>query len=395
MKEIADIVHAYKIARQAGRRTALATVVHVVGSSYRRPGARMLVTEDGHLTGAISGGCLEGDALRKALLAINEQKNKLVTYDTTDEDDAKFGIQLGCNGIVHILFEPVPETDKNNPIILLQKIADKRKDAVLVTLFSLRDARAAQPGTGLLYRNNEHTVNFYAPGSLQFMLEREAVNTLENKLSSCKEYTWGNTEFTAFFSFVRPIVQLIVAGAGNDALPLAAIASLLGWHTVIADGRANQATPQRFPTAKKVLVTKPAELPGQVEIDQQTAFVLMTHNYNYDLELLRLLTKLNVPYIGVLGPKKKLERMFDELQQQGISINNKLREKIHGPVGLDIGAETAEEIALSIAAEIKAALSARAGKMLKQEDGPIHQRGQQGIDTKNVVSIFETHLKVS
>src|ERR1700716_4205359 len=112
MKELQDIIKTFEEAKHQGKKTALATVVHVEGSSYRRPGARMLVTEDGKLTGAISGGCLEGDALRKALLAINQQQNKLVIYDSTDEDDAKFGVQLGCNGIVYILFEPITEDKK-------------------------------------------------------------------------------------------------------------------------------------------------------------------------------------------------------------------------------------------------------------------------------------------
>src|SRR5215217_3941554 len=105
-KEIKDIVAAFEEAMRAGRKTALATVVHVEGSSYRRPGARMLVEDNGKITGAISGGCLEGDALRKALLAINQQQNKLVTYNTLHDDDVDFGVQLGCNGSVHILFEP-------------------------------------------------------------------------------------------------------------------------------------------------------------------------------------------------------------------------------------------------------------------------------------------------
>src|SRR6201991_4776826 len=98
MKEITDIIKSYELALSTGKKMALATVVHVEGSSYRRPGARMLVTDDGQLTGAISGGCLEGDALRKALLAISQQRNKLVVYDTTDDDDLQFGVQLGCNG---------------------------------------------------------------------------------------------------------------------------------------------------------------------------------------------------------------------------------------------------------------------------------------------------------
>src|SRR6187401_3684640 len=134
MKEVRDIIMAYDEAEQLGKQTALATVVHVEGSSYRRPGARMLITEDGQLTGMISGGCLEGDALRKALLVMSEKRARLVTYDTMDDDDAKFGVGLGCNGIIQVLIEPIDITDPNNPIHYLKKVNEKRQAAVLVTL---------------------------------------------------------------------------------------------------------------------------------------------------------------------------------------------------------------------------------------------------------------------
>ena len=136
-KEIKDIIAAYKEAQKHGRQTALATVVHVEGSSYRRPGARMLIEDNGKLTGAISGGCLEGDALRKALLAIQEGQNKLVTYDTSQEDEVQFGVQLGCNGIVHILFEPILPNQAYNPITWLESFMQQRRNVVLTTLFYL------------------------------------------------------------------------------------------------------------------------------------------------------------------------------------------------------------------------------------------------------------------
>src|ERR1700759_3473093 len=132
MKEIIDIITAYDVAVKHKKKTALATVVLVEGSAYRRAGARMLVTEDGELTGAISGGCLEGDALRKARLAMAQQQPILVTYDTTDDDDAKLGVGLGCNGIIHILIEPIHPENNNNPIQLLKSISAKRQNAVLV-----------------------------------------------------------------------------------------------------------------------------------------------------------------------------------------------------------------------------------------------------------------------
>src|SRR6476661_5452400 len=135
MKELHDIVQAYDKAIQQNKQTVLATVVKVDGSSYRRPGARMLVTEEGEITGAISGGCLEGDALRKAQFAMYQQQNKLQIYDTSDDEENKLGLQLGCNGIVYILFEPIKQDDENNPVNLLKKVAEQRKDAIITTAF--------------------------------------------------------------------------------------------------------------------------------------------------------------------------------------------------------------------------------------------------------------------
>src|SRR5689334_11629815 len=145
MKELNDIISAYDKAVALNKKTVLATVVRVEGSSYRRPGARMLITEDGELTGAISGGCLEGDALLKAQYAIFSQQNKLEIYETTDEDDQRLGIQLGCNGTVYILFEPINSEDQNNPVNLLKRGALKRKDAVIATVFNPRN-KVQQPG---------------------------------------------------------------------------------------------------------------------------------------------------------------------------------------------------------------------------------------------------------
>ena len=364
MKEIKEILQSYIQATKEGKRTALATVVKVEGSSYRRPGARMLVTDDGLLTGAISGGCLEGDALRKALSAIVQQQNKLVTYDTTDEDDAKFGVQLGCNGIVHILFEPINGSDELNPIQLLKMLEAERTPAVLVTLFSLNNDQ--QLGTTLLLRGDQ---TFTAKQTtLTKELETDATDVLTEKISVFKSYEFNGQSLDAFIEYTAPPIALIIAGAGNDAQPLAAMANLLGWQTTIADGRPTHATQQRFTTADQIIVSKPEHLLSQLKIDEQTAFVLMTHNYNYDLALLNELLKLKVNYIGVLGPKKKLHRMLDELN---IDPNTDLS-NVYGPVGLDLGAETAEEIALSISSEIKTVFSGASVKSLKDKAAPIH-----------------------
>lgn len=364
MKEITDIIKAYQKASKEGKSTALATVVKVEGSSYRRPGARMLITEDGQLTGAISGGCLEGDALRKALSAIIQQENKLITYDTTDEDDAKFGIQLGCNGIVHILFEPIIETDELNPIAILTALQSNRENAVLVTLFSLTHRQ--QFGTGMLFKNKP--VLSKIPKLIRDEIVQDVLKIFENKTSAFKVYEQDNQQIDAFLEFIKPPISLIIAGAGNDAQPLAEMAYLLGWEVTVIDGRPTHATPQRFANATKVLVSKPENVLAQIQIDEQTAFVLMTHNYNYDLELLKSLLETNAPYIGTLGPKKKLLRMLDELDL-ATRIN---QARVYGPIGLDIGAETAEEIAISILAEIKSVFAGASAIFLKDKNKPIH-----------------------
>lgn len=391
MKEITDIIRSYEQALVSGKRMALATVVHVEGSSYRRPGARMLVTDDGQLTGAISGGCLEGDALRKALLAISQQKNKLVTYDTTDENDTTLGVQLGCNGIVHILFEPIRADEPENPVELLKKILVKRQNAVLVTLFSLHSRTGEQPGTCFLHlqTDNQITCNCVDHGMYDLLLDES--NTAYGKADSFfKTFGPEVKKLTGFIEYFNTPPSLVIAGAGNDTIPLAEMASILGWDITVVDGRSGHATAQRFPKAKRVIVTRAEDVLNHITADERTFFVLMTHNYNYDLALLKkLLLTDQCGYVGALGPKKKLERMYAELESEGMVISEAQKEKVYGPVGLDIGAETSEEIALSVLAEIKAVLSKRAGLSLRDKTEPIHNRPYQRVDyTKDEKEAF-------
>ena len=365
MKELNDIIRSYDKAVLQNKQTALATVVKVEGSSYRRPGARMLVTEDGELTGAISGGCLEGDALNKAMLAIFQQKNKLVTYDTTDEDDAKLGIQLGCNGIVHILFEPIRKDVETNPVFLLRKIVDRRKNAVLATVFNINE-REQQIGTCGFINENESI--FYGH-LLKYDLQAEAETVLQSGMSTIKKYD----DHEVLCQFVPPVVQLVIVGAGNDAIPLMNVADCIGWRVIVVDGRRSHATYPRFNKAK-VIVSKPDDFFKDFAADTQTVFVLMTHNYNYDLQTLKNLAAIPGAYFGLLGPKEKRDRMLSELVENGIDIPAHFLKNLYGPAGLDIGAETAEEIALSIIAEIKAVVSNKTGNMLRDKKSQIHER---------------------
>jgi len=381
VKEISEIIKSYEAAMLAGKRMALATVVHVEGSSYRRPGARMLVTDDGQLTGAISGGCLEGDALRKALLAISQQKNKLVTYDTTDDNDTTLGVQLGCNGIVHILFEPIHSGQPDHPIALLKKVLEKRQNAVLVTLFSLNSRTGNQPGTCFLHLETDHeNITNSENHAFSGLFLSEAVHAKSLQDSFFKELHCNGQKYTGFIEYLKTPPSLVIVGAGNDTIPLMEMAHVMGWDITVVDGRAGHATKQRFPKANKVLVARSNEVLSQIEADKQTFFVLMTHNYNYDLALLKQLIEVeDCIYIGTLGPKKKLERMFNDLKLEGIEVTEQQKTKIFGPTGLDIGAETSEEIALSVLAEIKSVMSNRKGYSLREKAEPIHNRSDQKV----------------
>ena len=374
MKEIREIINAYNKAKKNEKRLALATLVHLNGSSYRRPGARMIVDEEGQLTGAISGGCLEGDALRKAVFCIHTQTPKLVVYDTSDEEDATIGIQLGCSGIIQVLFEPIDEHNPLNPIELLKKAIHKRQNTVLVTLYASQIKKGDTVGTSILL---EESGEFHNNSTFQFVPEplmQDIKETLTVKKSSFKSYQHNDNTFNAFLSFISPPISLVIVGAGNDAIPLQSIAETLGWEVTIVDGRHTYAKIERFSSACQIIVSKPEQVLQQIPIDDKTVFVLMTHNYNYDYAILKALLGKNIPYIGALGPKKKLDNMINDLKAENIILNEKQKNILYGPVGLELGAETPAEIALSITAEIMSVMNNKKGGSLRNLLTEIHPR---------------------
>ncbi|MEP5611152.1 MAG: XdhC/CoxI family protein [Cyclobacteriaceae bacterium] len=380
MREIKAIIDSYKKTAKAGKKSVLATVVHVEGSSYRRPSARMLVDENGITTGAISGGCLEGDALRKALYALVQKKNTLITYDTSDEEDAIVGAQLGCNGIIQVLFEPIDENNEHNPISLLTQAVEKRKACVLVSLFDLKNKKGEHPGTSLLVAGE--TSGSIENKSISDRVISDANEVIKKRTSLFREYVGDAVHQNVFIEYFAPPVSLVIVGAGNDVQGLAKMAETLGWNIYVVDGRPTHAKEERFVPSCQVIVSKPEVILENITIDDQTAFVLLTHNYNYDLAVLKCLLDYNeVPYIGILGPKKKFRRMLDDLKEQSIEIPSERMAKIFAPVGLEIGAETPEEIAISILSEIKAVLSGVEGRSLRNKQEPIHSKDNTQFDT--------------
>lgn len=383
MKEIRDIIRAYDEAVSRGRQVALATVVHLEGSSYRRPGARMLITEEGEMTGAISGGCLEGDALLKAQHVMARNQARVITYDTTDDDSA-LAVGLGCNGIVRILIEPVDPANPFNQINYLKKISADRRRAVLVTLFSLDSRHANQKGTCLMMHDNGDYESNHSDPLIEELIVPDARIALEEGKSSFKKYIGKQGTENAFVELINPAVSMIVFGAGNDVVPLVNMAEMLGWSTTVIDGRASYAREERFVSGCQVVVSKPESAFEHIQIDDRTVFVLMTHNYQYDKAILKILSAKAPVYTGMLGPVKKLARMMEEFSEEGLIISEKFRETIHSPVGLDIGAETPEEIALSVLSEIQSRLTGRTGTSLRERDNEIHPREETRIEERKL-----------
>ena len=374
MRELEFISAQYENFRSQGTGCVLATVVLVEGSSYRRAGARMLVDEFGNITGAISGGCLEGDALRKALHALHQQKNKLITYDTSDEDDAVIGAQLGCNGIIQVLFEPLNYEDSHNPCELLKSVIGQKNPLAIAVQFNL-DRSKEQPGTVLLIHEDLKFQGKQPEKELLDLILEQAQFALKNKRSNFSEFTIEGQTQNLFIQNYQPPVKLIIVGAGNDSQILAQQGELLGWEVIVTDGRPTHANKERFTSSCQVIVTKPEQTLENIEIDQRSCFVLMSHNYIYDLAVLKLLlAEEQIPYIGILGPMKKYQRMQNDLNTEGFELTEENLRKIHAPIGLEIGAETPAEIGLSILAEIQSVLTQTSARPLREKSEPIHEK---------------------
>ena len=371
MKEIESIL---ALASKAGvQPLAMATVVNVRGSAYRRPGARMLITATGESVGMISVGCLEGDVREHALKVMASGLAKLITYDSTSSEDIIFGLGLGCNGIVQVLIEPINAHEPEGLLAFFSSCYEQRKRGSLVTVFQKDEQDIVTSiGWSLLCWPDGHVTSnnpatrpslndaLIAAGSARFQVTQ--INLAAGATLSCLIET------------ISPPTQLFVCGAGDDAMPLAKLATDMGMNVTVMDARSALTTRERFPKVTLVKTTKPENLGDLLEevISPNALAMVMTHSYSQDKEWLRALLPKGLPYLGILGPKSRTQRLLDELHSEGCAEAHHGFARLHSPAGLDIGAESPEEVALSIIAEMKATLSERNGGKLRDRLGPIH-----------------------
>ncbi|RYU94547.1 XdhC family protein [Emticicia agri] len=368
MKEIKQIVEAYQKIDFSRNRAALATVVRVEGSSYRRTGARMLVMESGEWIGGISGGCLEGDALKKARLAMSQNKATLITYDTSDDDPYQIGVGLGCNGIIDVLITPLDPENEQNAVRQISHCLDHRSPNVLVTVTALNKSNnKIQLGQVFRFDSTEHFSETFTLEPIKAQVKEEIRLALATTKSVSQHYTLADgLTVSLFIEVIPPPIQLYVFGSNYDVYPMVRMAKELGWKVIVVCNP-NKMHPSLFETADAVMPKDYVPV-----IDSYTAAISMCHDYETDYRNLQTLLKTDISYIGLLGPKKRTIKMYDRMQEEGNPITPENENRIYSPVGLDIGANTPEEIALSVCAEIRTNFSGRDANKLKFRNKPIY-----------------------
>ena len=372
MKELQDIISAIEN-RETGERAALATLVKVGGSTYRSPGARMLMTVDGNTIGAISGGCLEGDIFQKAEAVIESGNPCIVKYDTTSEDDMIWGLGLGCQGVAYVLIEPLEE-NKLQEIAFIKRCFEARTYGAIATIINIESENKIKLGQRLLL-SGDTIINNLSDENLLTDVLKDSQAALKNNssiLNIFKEYELATGKVEVFIEVIQPLLSLIIFGAGYDVLPLVNFSKQLGWHVTVVDNRQREVSKERFMKADKIQLSPPEDILEHIEFTERSVAVVMSHNYLDDLEMLKVLLPANLKYLGILGPKKRTNRILQELKSEGIVPNA----NIYSPVGLDIGADNSEEIALSIISEIQAVISERNAGFLRVRNAPIHGKNR-------------------
>jgi len=370
MKELRDILDAIDTWGARGEPMALATIISVRGSTYRREGARLLIARSGAMVGNISGGCLEGDVAVVADQVLGDGTPRLATYDLTADDDVVWGLGLGCNGAVDIFVEPVQTA--SSFLQLLRRTMEEEATAAVALVVG--GTPAVPTGSRLVLRAEGGTDGDVRDRAAADRLLRAMDAGLREGRSGRRSIPAQDGDLDVFIEVLRPPIRLVVCGAGHDAIPVVTQAAALGWRVLVVDKRDVFLTSERFPGA--AFLTAPfADTGGRMPVDARTAALVMTHNYLNDRDVLRgLLTRPGLLpfYIGMLGPRVRTDKILADLAAEGVRPTAGAPARLYGPVGLDLGSEGPEEIALAALAEILAVDRARSAGFLRDRLGSIH-----------------------
>jgi len=338
--ELKAIFEAYVNARKEGIKAVLASVVALDGSSYRKPGVRMLILDNGMMIGAVSGGCVEKDILRQSQEVFETGLAKMMTYDGR--------YRLGCEGILYILLEPFQPSS-----LLIDSFInclENRDSFDIISRYEKSEGKILGIGSTIRL-NKEQLFSITETSPLNNNGQHHTLATFSESMSPC--------------------FQLIIIGAEHDAVQLCLFSSSVGWDVIVVSAADDPRQITDFPGAKNVYALNPEDL-NSISFDNQTAVIVMTHNYAHDLKSLLALKDKEPSYLGLLGPAKRKEKILSQLIEHCPEVDTEYLDSIHGPAGINIGSETPQEIAVSIVAEVLSVIRNEAPMKLTLKLGPIH-----------------------
>lgn len=357
---------------RSGRPVAVATIIRTEGSTYRRIGTRMLIQPNGTLTGYISAGCLEADLFEKTKSTLKSGIPQVVSYDTSSDEDIVWGLGLGCNGHLDILIESVADPIVLSKLQTIDSFFTNQMSGFFVT--TVRTNSDSIPlGSFMIVSQNPFPIGV-GLSRLKPMIEKDLELANTHSKPFLRSYKEGEIEVELLIEPLYPPIPLLIFGAGPDIQAVVSIAHSLGWNVSIIDKRSREELAPQFTNVENFFQLFVGSFPDDLPLTKQSVALVMTHNYLVDIDILKHLLPSPVRYIGLLGPKKRGEKILSALLEQEHSYRPEQLSRLHNPVGLDIGSETSEEIALSIVAEIMAVLSGRTGTFLKDKKTPIHDR---------------------
>jgi xanthine dehydrogenase accessory factor len=346
----------FERARDAGHPLVLCTVIKTGGSTYAKPGAQMLIDSSGEYAGLLSGGCLEGDLREHAREVAATGVARIVSYDLRSSTDQLFGLGAGCEGAMDILLVRLSEHDGWQPMPLLAAAHRGGQHCRVAFVVTSREA-GIEPGLAF-------PVDSASPDSAHSALSNKGDARLGLMLAAAVSAPDNGIvpaaplEVELFVGSFAPPPTLLLLGGGPDARPVATLAAFLGWRIVIVDHRTVYLSPGHFPPAARLIESRVEDLTRHLRLDDHSAAIVMSHHLDSDLGYLRVLAHSAVPYVGLLGPAARREKLLADLGADA----GALRPRLRAPVGLDIGGRSPESIALSIIGEVHAALAGRAGR---------------------------------
>ncbi|MFY9241649.1 MAG: XdhC family protein [Polaribacter sp.] len=335
--ELKEIIHQAVINQKKGLKNVLASVVYLEGSSYRKPGVRMLISEDLNSVGAVSGGCVEKEIIQRAKTVFKDDKPKVITYDGR--------YRLGCEGILYILIEPFFISDNFLEAFLN---SSKRREAIKIDAYFIKEDEAFGDFGSIITFENLSQFTFS--------------NSFNPKVENVELFT----------QILKPSFKLIIIGGEHDAVKLCNIAANLGWEIDVITSAKDSKVLKDFPGANSVVGDSPETIQFK-DITENCAIVIMNHSYVQDLKYVVKLSEYAPKYIGILGAPKRRERLFNELFDFAPETTEAFLDCIYTPAGLHIGAKTPEEIAVSILAEILSVMNKKEPFSLRKINGKIHR----------------------